>query len=234
MQAIKIRYPEIEVVGTAGPGIDWIDYREGWKVADKLGFEYLDIHYYAKPGWFIHNQDFYDRMPRNRKTKIYVGEYASHRPDRAGCGESALTEALHLTALERNADIVRMSSYAPLFGKEGFCQWNPNLIYFSNASVCRTPGYYVQKLFSVNCGDRYCFNQLNLDDGNREAHKRIAGSAVMDSETGESVAARMQDASQDRRSRNRPSESAAYPADGLAGSASGCPTGDYASCRAGF
>lgn len=187
MQAIKIRYPEIEVVGTAGPGIDWIDYREGWKVADKLGFEYLDIHYYAKPGWFIHNQDFYDRMPRNRKTKIYVGEYASHRPDRAGCGESALTEALHLTALERNADIVRMSSYAPLFGKEGFCQWNPNLIYFSNASVCRTPGYYVQKLFSVNCGDRYCFNQLNLDDGNREAHKRIAGSAVMDSETGELI-----------------------------------------------
>ena len=78
----------------------------------------VDEHYYNSPGWFIYNQEFYDKYPRDRKTKVYLGEYASHVPGRANNLETALSEALYLTAVGRNGDVVAMTSYAPLLAKE--------------------------------------------------------------------------------------------------------------------
>ena len=85
-------------------------------------------------GWFLNHQDFYDKYDRNG-TKVYLGEWAS----RGNNMENALAEAIHLTNVERNADVVVMSSYAPLLAKEGHTQWNPDLIYFNNTEVKPTP-----------------------------------------------------------------------------------------------
>lgn len=77
----------------------------------------VDEHYYQSPGWFLHNQDFYDKYDRSKKTKVYLGEYATHISGRRANMETALTEALYLAALERNGDVVHMTSYAPLLAK---------------------------------------------------------------------------------------------------------------------
>lgn len=150
-EAVRAKYPNIQVIGTAGPFFEGTDYVEGWKIADKLQVPVMDEHYYQTPGWFIHNQDFYDKYDRS-KSQVYLGEYAAHVDGRASNLEVALAEAIYLTALERNADIVKMTSYAPLLAKEGFTQWRPDLIYFSNTDLKLSPSYYVQQLFGVNTG----------------------------------------------------------------------------------
>ena len=182
--AIKEKYPEIIVVGTVGPFNEGTDYVEGWKLADKLGVPMVDEHYYQSPGWFLHNQDFYDKYDRSKKTKVYLGEYATHIPGRRANMETALTEALYLAALERNGDVVHMSSYAPLLAKDGRTQWNPDLIYFNNREVRPTTGYYVQKLYGQNAGDHYIPSQINLDNQDGRVKLRVGSSIVRDSKTG--------------------------------------------------
>jgi alpha-L-arabinofuranosidase len=100
---------------------------------------------------------------------------------------NALAEALYLTAIERNGDVVQMASYAPLLGKEGFTQWNPDLIYFSNTEVKPTVNYYVQKLYGQNSGDAYIENNLTISDSKDAVRKRISVSVVHDSKTGDVV-----------------------------------------------
>ncbi len=185
--AIKEKYPEIIVVGTVGPFNEGTDYVEGWKLADKLGVPMVDEHYYQSPGWFLHNQDFYDKYDRSKKTKVYLGEYATHIPGRRANMETALTEALYLAALERNGDVVHMSSYAPLLAKDGRTQWNPDLIYFNNREVRPTTGYYVQKLYGQNAGDHYIPSQINLDNQDSRVKLRIGSSIVRDSKTGDVI-----------------------------------------------
>jgi len=186
-QAIKERYPEIQVIGTAGPFIkETTDYVEGWELADRLGIPIMDEHYYQTPGWYIHNQDYYDSYDRS-KAKVYLGEYAAHLPGRPNNIETALAEALHLTTLERNGDIVVMSSYAPLLAKEGFTQWNPDLIYFNNTEVKPTAGYYVQQLFGQNAGDEYLPSGITLSNNREEVGKRVAVSFVRDSKSNDLI-----------------------------------------------
>ena len=185
--AIKEKYPEIIVVGTVGPFNEGTDYVEGWKLADKLGVPMVDEHYYQSPGWFLHNQDFYDKYDRSKKTKVYLGEYATHIPGRRANMETALTEALYLAALERNGDVVHMSSYAPLLAKDGRTQWNPDLIYFNNREVRPTTGYYVQKLYGQNAGDHYIPSQVNLDNQDSRVKLRVGSSIVRDSKTGDVI-----------------------------------------------
>ena len=185
--AIKEKYPEIIVVGTVGPFNEGTDYVEGWKLADKLGVPMVDEHYYQSPGWFLHNQDFYDKYDRSKKTKVYLGEYATHIPGRRANMETALTEALYLAALERNGDVVHMSSYAPLLAKDGRTQWNPDLIYFNNREVRPTTGYYVQKLYGQNAGDHYIPSQINLDNQDGRVKLRVGSSIVRDSKTGDVI-----------------------------------------------
>ena len=182
--ALSEKHPEITVIGTAGPFIRGADYREGWALAEQLQIPLIDEHYYVRPGWFIHNQDFYDRYDRSRDPKIYVGEYAAHRPDRQATVETALAEALHLMTLERNGDIVEMSSYAPLFAKVGFTQWNPNLIYFTNTEVRPSTGYPVQRLFGENAGNRHVHAVFQpLAPIPADARRRIGSSVVVDERT---------------------------------------------------
>ncbi|HLW07789.1 MAG TPA: alpha-L-arabinofuranosidase C-terminal domain-containing protein [Marinilabiliaceae bacterium] len=185
--ALKEKHPEITVIGTVGPWFEGTDYREGWALADRLNIPIVDEHYYQSPGWFIYNQEYYDDYDRN-KSKVYLGEYASHLPGRPTNIETALSEALYMTALERNADVVEMTSYAPLLAKEGFTQWNPDLIYFNNTEVKPTPGYYVQKLYGNNSGDQYISSQIDLNGEYSDAvQKRIGASVVRDSKTNELI-----------------------------------------------
>jgi len=177
--AIRAKYPEIQVIGTAGPFFEGTDYVEGWKIANKLKVPIMDEHYYQTPGWFIHNQDFYDKYDRS-KSQVYLGEYAAHIQGRASTLEVALAEAAYLTALERNGDVVKMASYAPLLAKDGYTQWRPDLIYFSNTDVNLTPSYYVQQLFGRNNGTEYIPVEAVYSNVAVEVQKRVAFSIVKD------------------------------------------------------
>ena len=184
--AVKEKHPEITVIGTVGPSFEGTDYEEGWKIATRLGVPIVDEHYYQTPGWFIHNQEYYDKYDRS-KSKVYLGEYAAHLPGRPNNLETALAEALYLTSVERNGDVVSMSSYAPLLAKEGHTQWNPDLIYFNNNEVKPTVGYQVQKLFGQNSGDEYFPSEIKLSDESEEVRNRVATSVVRDSKTGDAI-----------------------------------------------
>lgn len=146
----------------------------------------VDEHNYRTPGWFIYNQHFYDCYDRN-KSKVYLGEYAAHLPGRLNNIETALSEALFLISVERNADVVDMVSYAPLLAKEGYIQWKPDLIYFNNKEVKPTVNYYVQQLFSNHGGDEYIASSVELDNNRDDVKQRIAVSFVRDSQTGNMV-----------------------------------------------
>ena len=145
-------HPEIVIVGTAGPGShkDNPDYEEGWKLADELGMPIIDEHYYEPNDYFL-NKRQYDNYPRDRKTKVYLGEYAAK--DKKFI--DALAEGLYLLHVERNADVVAMTSYAPLFARKNGTQWNPDMIYFDNERPYLTCSYYVQQLFGQSSGQYY-------------------------------------------------------------------------------
>lgn len=151
-EAVKAKHPGIIVVGTVGPFHSGKDYDEGWKIANELELEMVDEHYYEQPEWFWNNLERYDRY--NRATSaVYVGEYAAHDNERKSTLRSALAEAAYMTALERNGDVARLASYAPLLAKRGHFHWMPDLIYFDNTRVSLTINYFVQQLFGQNAGD---------------------------------------------------------------------------------
>jgi alpha-L-arabinofuranosidase len=183
-QAIRQHYPDIKICGTAGPfHTPSADYQEAWDYARQHpDLQYmLDEHYYESTGWFMHHQDYYDSYDRHLP-KVYLGEYAASTPVKRPNVETALAEALYLCNVERNGDIVEMTSYAPMLSKDGHSNWNPDMIYFSNTSVRPTPAYHVQRLFSVNSGDRY--EDLRLSISNPQVAHRVAASLVRDSKTG--------------------------------------------------
>lgn len=184
-RAVKEKYPEITVIGTTGPFSDGTDYEEGWALATKLGVPMVDEHYYKSPGWFINNQDYYDNYDRN-KPKVYLGEYAAHLSGGPNL-ETALVEALYLASIERNADIVTMTSYAPLLAKEKHINWNTDLIYFNNKEIKPTAGYYTQQMYGQNSGDEYIASTVVLDNNQDAVKKRIGVSVVRDSNTGDLI-----------------------------------------------
>lgn len=145
-------HPEIIIVGTAGPGSHPgnPDYENGWKLADELGMPIIDEHYY-EPYTYFETSRQYDKYPRDRKTKVYLGEYASKDKKL----RDALAEALYLLHVERNADVVTMTSYAPLFARKNATNWNPDLIYFDNERPYLTCSYYVQQMFGKSSGNYY-------------------------------------------------------------------------------
>lgn len=179
-KAIREKHPEITVIGTVGPFCEGTDYVEGWNIASRLAVPMVDEHYYQAPGWFINNQDFYDKYDRS-KSKVYLGEYASW----GNTLYNTLAEALYLTAIERNGDVVHMASYAPLLANEAFMQWNPDLIYFNNTEVKPSVNYYVQKLYGENSGDAYIESSLTISGSKDAVRKRISASLVRDSKTGD-------------------------------------------------
>jgi hypothetical protein len=115
--------------------------------------------------------DSFDRS----KPKIFVGEYAAHDTGRRNTQFSAVSEAAYLTGIERNGDIVDMTCYAPLFGREGNSQWRPDLIYFDNRQVVRTTNYYVQQLFAQNKGDAYVPSSITMGETQQEPVSSAVG-----------------------------------------------------------
>ena len=187
-RAIRQRYPDIKICGTVGPfHSPSADYIEGWDFTRKhADLQYMtDEHYYESTGWFMHHQDYYDNYDRSMP-KVYLGEYAASTKARRPNVETALAEALYLCNIERNGDVVEMTSYAPMLCKDGHSNWNPDMIYFSNTTVRPTPAYDVQRLFSVNSGDRYIKTQLTINDAQQAARlgHRVGASLVRDSKTG--------------------------------------------------
>ena len=184
--AVRAKHPEIIICGTVGPFYEGSDYEWGWKLAKEKEIPMVDEHYYVSPGWYIHNQDYYDHYDRNA-SEVYLGEYACHIAGRHNNIETALCEALHLTNVERNADIVRMTSYAPLLARHGHTNWNPDMIYFNSSRIDLTPGYYTQKIFGNNSGDQYITGKLSVESRRDDVRKRIATSTVYDSATGDLI-----------------------------------------------
>ena len=188
-KAILSKYPEIKIVSGAGPYAEGEYFNYAWKELKQLRPALIDEHYYKPPTWFFDNASRYDNYERTGP-KIFAGEYAAHSKENAEAEsrnnwESALAEAAFMTGLERNADIVQMCSYAPLFAHVDAWQWRPDLIWFDNLNTVATPNYYVQKLFSTNRGtDVVKVLENDIVIAGRDS---LYASAVIDKKVGELI-----------------------------------------------
>ena len=188
-KVIKAKYPNITLVSSAGPSPEGERFEFLWSKLRGLEADIIDEHYYMPPKWFLSNVGRYDKYSRSGP-KVFAGEFAAHvsvrgRPDRPNNWEAALAEAAFMTGLERNADLVLMTSYAPLFGHVEAWQWSPNLIWFDNLRSFGTPSYYVQKLFGINRGTNIL--PLSLDASLKNKETELFASASLDRRTGEVI-----------------------------------------------
>lgn len=191
IEGIQKVHPEITIVGTVGPFWEGSDYEYGWREAKAKNIPIVDEHYYNSINWYFHHRDYYDNYDR-QGTKVYLGEWAS----KGNNVINALMEAAYLANVERNADVVVMSSYAPLLAKQGHTSWNPDLIYFNNKEVKPTANYFVQRAYGQNAGDKYVYSDLQASytstDGKLTLQsdrltEYIDKSVVIDSRTGDII-----------------------------------------------
>jgi len=188
-KAIAEKYPEIIIVSGSGPFPDGDYFEYGMKELKKIGAEIIDEHYYRSPEWFRENATRYDSYDRNGP-KIFAGEYAAQSvaiasPDNKNNWETALSEAAFMTGLERNAEVVQLTSYAPLMAHAEGWQWTPDMIWFNNLESYGTPNYYVQKLYSTNKGTDLI--SVTQDGKNLVGQEELYASATLDSEANEVV-----------------------------------------------
>jgi len=161
-KTIHEKYPDIKLIGSAGPDITSERYTMAWdfyrkhKDIDNFAFA-LDEHYYVKPEYLFEHNDFYDNYDRD--IKVFSGEYAAHpisgfnRYD-ANTLYGALSEAAFMTGVERNADVVVLASYAPLFARVNYAQWAPDMIWYDSKTAYGSPSYHVQKMYANNMGTK--------------------------------------------------------------------------------
>jgi alpha-L-arabinofuranosidase len=187
--AIKAKYPYINLVSGTGPQPDDELFKSAVESLKSLHPQLVDEHYYRPPQWFRDNASRYDSYDRN-SYKIFAGEFAAQSqfttsPDNKNNWECALSEAAFMTGLERNADVVNMVSYAPLFAHVDGWQWTPDLIWFNNLKSFGTTNYYVQKLFSNNKGT----NVLNITQDNIQltGQNGLYASAALDKNSDEII-----------------------------------------------
>lgn len=190
MKAIRAKYPKMKIVGTSGPSPDDNDGKQfsyGWEQMKKLKADLVDEHYYRDQDWFMNNVTRYDNYDR-KGPKVFAGEYACHVkedpadfPTAKNVFEAALAEAAIMTGFERNADIVHMATYAPLFAHVEGWQWRPDLIWMDNLTTVRTPNYYVQQLYGQTPGTHV----LSLLEGKKPVTGQdgLCASAVYDKNT---------------------------------------------------
>lgn len=188
-RVLKQKYPNIALVSSVGPSPDGERFDYLWQQLRRLKADLVDEHYYSPPKWFRDNAARYDNYPRTGP-KVFAGEYAAQSvgiasPDNRNNWECALSEAAFVTGLERNSDVVQMSSYAPLFGHVDAWQWTPNLIWFDNLRSYGTPNYYVQKMFSVNRGTRQL--PVMLDGSPKNGINNLYTSASVEERSGEVI-----------------------------------------------
>jgi alpha-L-arabinofuranosidase len=188
-KAIHEKYPQIVLISSAGPGPDGDLFDFANKALKGVKADIVDEHYYRSPSWFLQNASRYDSYDRN-SFKIFAGEYAAQSvattsPLNKNSWECAISEAAFMTGLERNADVVSMCSYAPLFAHHEGWQWTPDLIWFDNLKSYGTADYYVQKMFSNNRGTYV----LNIRQNNELITGRdsLFASAAFDKQTGEVI-----------------------------------------------
>ena len=189
--ALKAKYPEIKLISAAGPDPADERFKFAWSKLRELNADIVDEHSYAKPEWFFSNTHRYDNYDRNGP-KVFMGEYAAQSvaivsTKNRNNWECALSEAAYLTGLERNADVVRMASYAPLFANTEAWQWTPNLIWCDSLHLYGTPNYYVQQLFSRNRGDVILPTQLSGIQETSAQVQRLYASATRDDRAGEVI-----------------------------------------------
>ncbi len=198
IKAIRAKYPEIKIVGSSGPSPDDKDGKEftyGWEQMRRLKADLVDEHFYRSPEWFLSQAGRYDNYDR-KGPKVFAGEYACHisgSEDPAPAAEpmskntfnAALCEAAFMTGLERNADVVHMATYAPLFSHVDGWQWRPDLIWMDNLTTVRTPNYYVQQLYATNAGT----NVLQITENKKplEGQDGMYASAVFDKPSGDYI-----------------------------------------------
>ena len=188
-KSIKDKYPNFKLVASSGtdPNGDRFDYLND--EVRKMNADLIDEHYYRKPEWFLANAARYDNYPRNG-SKIFAGEYAAQSDQTVSINNknnmaTAISEAAFMTGLERNAAIVNMASYAPLFAHDEAWQWTPDLIWVNNVKSYGTTDYYVQKLFSTNKGTNVV---TALQNGKAVTwHDSLYVSAVIDKKTNDVI-----------------------------------------------
>lgn len=191
-KAIKAKYPDIKLVNSSGTDPQFKPFTpEGFNYLDttlrKMNADIIDEHYYRSPEWFLANAKRYDNYDR-KGPKIFAGEYAAQSSQSGSYRNNwlaALSEAAFMTGLERNADVVTMASYAPLFSNIDGWQWTPDLIWVNNLNIYGTPDYYVQKLYSLNKGSKVVPITLNNDV--IAGQDSLYASAVVDAKTNELV-----------------------------------------------
>ena len=188
-KAIKAQYPEIIVVSGSGPFPDGDFFEYGWKELKELNAAIVDEHYYRSPEWFRANADRYDSYDRNGP-KVFAGEYAAQSvaiasPENENNWDCALSEAAFMTGIERNADLVTMTSYAPLMAHTEGWQWKTDLIWFNNLTSYGTPSYYVQKMYGQNAGTQLLHTVLNGEKA--IGQENLYASAVFDEKTNEII-----------------------------------------------
>lgn len=188
-KAIKAQHPEIIVVSGSGPFPDGDFFEYGWKELKELNAAIVDEHYYRSPEWFRANADRYDSYDRNGP-KVFAGEYAAQSvaiasPENENNWDCALSEAAFMTGIERNADLVTMTSYAPLMAHTEGWQWKTDLIWFNNLTSYGTPSYYVQKMYGQNAGTQLLHTVLNGEKA--IGQENLYASAVFDEKTSEII-----------------------------------------------
>lgn len=185
-KAIRAHYPDIKIVGSSGPNADGDKFDYLWPEMKRIGVDLVDEHYYMTPDWFFANAARYDSYDR-RGPKVFAGEYASHDHPTGKTNNflAALSEAAFMTGLERNADVVHLATYAPLFAHVDAWQWNPDLIWFDNLRMMRTPNYYVQQMYGMNAGTDVL--RLQMDGKPVAGQDSLYATASLDAPTGEII-----------------------------------------------
>lgn len=188
VKAIRNAYPDIKIVGSSGPNSEGDQFDYLWPEMKRLNADLVDEHFYRPESWFLAQGARYDNYDR-KGPKVFAGEYACH-----GAGKkwnhfnAALLEAAFMTTLERNADIVHMSSYAPLFAHVEGWQWRPDMIWFDNMTSFRTCSYYVQQLYSTYKGTnalKMTMNGKNITGA--EGQNGLFASAVLDKDNNQYI-----------------------------------------------
>jgi len=177
------RYPGIVVVGTAGPGSHPgnPDYENSWKLAEEIGLPIIDEHYYDPRQQFIDSRQYDNDFYKDKKCKVYLGEYSVQDRSHGQMNQwgDALAEAIYLMHVERNADKVVMTSYAPLFAYKHNTNWNPDMIYFDNERPFFTCSYYVQQMFGQSSGQYFYGDCVKFANGDDEFKNHLLGQSVV-------------------------------------------------------
>lgn len=188
VKAIKAKYPNIKLIGTSGPDSEGEMFEKGWKAMKELKADLVDEHFYRDEHWFLSHGLRYEGYDR-KGPKVFAGEYACHgKGKKWNHFETSLYEAAFMTDLERNADVVDMATYAPLFAHVDGWQWRPDMIWYDNTRMFKSVSYYVQQMYACNKGTNVL--PLTMNDksvAGQEGQDGLFASAVVDKKKGEII-----------------------------------------------